>query len=133
MPRPPQPAEILELKGSFKQNPNRRRPPCPKSDQPIGDPPAWMSAALQRIWHEIISESVPGVLTRADRGILSLACYLETKLRAGTLRGPDIAQYRMCRAEIGMSPVARQRLTAQPKAPEADDPFLKFASRGGRK
>jgi phage terminase small subunit len=124
------PVEVLELTGRYKHDPQRRRPPAPKSDEPIGGPPVWLHEHLKPIWYEFISQAPPGVLTHSDRYILAVACDLALKLRMGMLKGPEIAQLRLALVEMGMTPVARTRLVAvPPETPEdSSDPFLQFAN-----
>lgn len=62
-----QAAELLELHGAFEHNPNRRRPPGPKSAVPIGTLPASLAPAEATAWREFVANAAPGVLTSGDR------------------------------------------------------------------
>jgi P27 family predicted phage terminase small subunit len=73
----------------------RNAPPTTRHPATVlaADPPtmpAGLSAAEETCWHGLLAEmsSVPGLLARADRGVLELAARLEPALRAAasTLR-----------------------------------------------
>lgn len=72
MARPKTPTNILEMRGAFKKNPQRRRKEEPKSALPLGNPPIRLSADVKKIWREIAKQCAPGVLTFADRQAMEL-------------------------------------------------------------
>ena len=75
----PTPTALKLLRGSRRVNPNEPRP-VP------GAPtmPADLDAAEAACWHGLVAEldTCPGLLSRADRGILELAARLEPIYRA---------------------------------------------------
>ena len=75
MARPRTPSKILELKGAFIANPNRRRPAEPQFNSSIPDPPDHLTEAARVEWARVVSILGPvGVLTAADMAILALYC-----------------------------------------------------------
>lgn len=72
MARPKTPTKILELKGSFKKDPQRSRTGEPEPELGIGEPPKDMSENKAAIWREVDSQLVAGVLTISDRKAFEL-------------------------------------------------------------
>ncbi len=73
MARPKTPTNILDMRGAFKKNPNRRRIEEPKPEEPLGNPPCRLSPGVKKIWREIARHCAPGVLTIMDRRAVELA------------------------------------------------------------
>src|SRR5271155_4947919 len=86
------PSAILEASGAFGKNPNRRRPHEPRSNQPVGDPPAYLSPTEREIWAAIVFDCPAGVLTAADRWVLAMACQLQALAQARTIKGVERQQ-----------------------------------------
>src|ERR1700744_4488376 len=90
MGRPRKSKAELELSGSFAKHPERKgaRANEPKPDGPLGPPPkcfdpdGYLGAKHIEIWHELVSQAPPGVLTSADRAHLELACRLYYRIRS---------------------------------------------------
>ena len=123
-----QPTEVLELRGAFLKNPQRRRPPAPKSPHPLGDPPTWMTEEQQRTWVSVASELPDGVATRADRRAFSVLVRLTEELeRGGDFGIQRVSLYRTYLGMFGMSPVDRTKL-AVPKKDETKDDVAEFFS-----
>jgi phage terminase small subunit len=76
-------SQELKDKGAFDKDPKRgvARKHEPQPDGPIGQPPYYFDASHRAIWREIVGECPRGVLTRADRKVLELACRLTSKMR----------------------------------------------------
>jgi len=121
------PSAILEASGAFGKNPNRRRPHEPRSNQPVGDPPAYLSPTEREIWAAIVFDCPAGVLTAADRWVLAMACQLQALAQARTIKGVERQQLISCLARFGMTPSDRARVSVAPSASEQDDPFSEFA------
>lgn len=81
MARPKTPTNILEMKGAFKKNPNRRRVEEPKQEKPLGNPPTRLAKSIQKIWREIAKQCAPGVLTYADRQAMELVSIAILRVR----------------------------------------------------
>jgi phage terminase small subunit len=129
MPAHRKPVEVLELMGAFRHNPNRRRLRSPKSDEPIGDPPAFLTPEQAKAWREIVAKAPAGVLPGADCFIMELtASFVAKRREGGCLPAPEAAQLRMCLSAIGLTPSARSQVQAPETPPEVDDEFRRFAS-----
>ncbi len=66
------PSSILEFKGAFKKNPQRKRAGEPKPTTSIGPPPKRLKGKDRKAWLEIIKQCHPGVLTGMDRAALEI-------------------------------------------------------------
>ena len=118
------PVEILELKGAYKKDPQRRRPPSPKSAKAIGDPPDHLDEAEKTIWFEIIGISAPGVLVSSDRLVLARLCQLERKVRERTARDTETGQHLKVLALLGLTPADRSRIALTGK--DDSNPYASF-------
>ena len=93
MNRPRKPTSILEFKGAYKKNPQRRRKAEPKPTKPVGRPPPHLDKDQRKAWRDIIRQCHPGVITQMDRAALEVAAYglawLRTaeKVKPSELRG----------------------------------------------
>ena len=122
------PSKILELRGSFQHDPQRRRPAEPVPVGELGQAPRYLTPAQRRVWRELAEIVPPGVLGNSDRWIVEIAARLMAKMReAGELGPGQLAQLVGCLARLGMTPADRSRIGAKTKAPE--NPF----SQNGRR
>jgi hypothetical protein len=133
MARPRTPSAILELKGAFKKDPQRKeqRSQEPRPQGIIGDPPLFFDVERASIWHEIISQVPDGVLTNADRIILELTCSLVHGLRQGSSERGDLSLLKSCLASLGMTPADRSKISVPKQAEELDE-FAKIAAETAR-
>ncbi len=118
---------VAELKGLVAKNPQRYLKIEPKSEHPLGLPPAHMNEAAQGVWAELQHYAVPGVMTGAERFPLELASNLLAEYRTDPI-GFAIGKFAVLErllARLGYNPIDRQRLGVQgitkPKAKEDDD------------
>jgi hypothetical protein len=120
MGRPRKPTNVLHLNGAFKHDPQRltARANEPKPAGPIGSPPAWMQESEQRAWHEIVEEALPGVLSNADRGTLSIAAQLRALQTPGEVDLKAMSLLKACYTELGMTPASRSKVQATPVVTE---------------
>jgi hypothetical protein len=131
MPAYRKPTELLALSGAFEKNPQRRRenrqrrrPIGPKSDKPIGDPPAHLAPDEAAAWREYLRDAPAGVLTGYDRWALEAVCRLVAKARREGLTGGELGILRGFLAELGASPAARGRVRVVGAAePVATNPW----------
>ncbi len=110
MARPRKPVKVLELTGSFKKNPGRRRSE-PEPRGPLGDPPAYFSEELAAVWTELAAVVPAGILTAADAPLLEITSRLLHEFRTN----PDFKVGRLscltgCLAKLGMNPADRARV-----------------------
>ena len=126
MSRPRTPTKILELKGAFKKNPQRKRKSEPKTDVNVGCPPKKLSKGVLACWKEIISLSPSGVITSSDRIALEIAANLLNEFRTGFNEMPAARLTRLeaLLGKFGMTPSDRAKM-ASPDDPDAN-PFEQF-------
>lgn len=127
MARPRTPTKILEMKGSFKTHPDRKREhePVPNSAE-IGSPPLYFSDAEVDIWHEIIKAVPAGVLGDCDRFIIEMASRLLGEYRTNPdMKVGKITQLLTALSRLGLTPADRSKVTAIPENKEAS-PWDKF-------
>jgi hypothetical protein len=72
VPRPRKPLEMLELTGHYRSDRHSQRRHAPKSDRPIGDPPACLAPDGAACWREFVGNAPAGVLTSGDRVALEV-------------------------------------------------------------
>src|SRR4051794_33452283 len=120
MARNRKPTQELEQSGAFEKDPKRRlaRENEPVPAGPLGDPPDYLSAAAQNVWHELASHVPEGVLTIADRFLVEIVSRQMARLRAGEdLKAAEINQIISCLSRMGLTPADRSRVQV-PKPPE---------------
>lgn len=125
MPKPRTPNSILELKGTFKQNPKRKRPPAPTAKKFNPRPPAHMPEDVRKIWWEVIKAVPDGVLRSSDRMHVEIMAHLLYEFRqdpAGMLTS-RIARLNQCMGYLGLNPHARETMSIPepPKPNKFDD------------
>jgi hypothetical protein len=108
MSRPRTPTAILELRGSYRKNPRRRRDRErePRVTTPLGDPPEAPSDPEKAVWREMAA--IGHWLTGADRFLLEVAVGLVARHRAGEL--PPTSQLITAMRKLGFAPAERARL-----------------------
>jgi hypothetical protein len=73
---------VLELRGSFKKNPNRKREGEPEVTSSLSAPPDDFTPAEAAAWHMIASKAPMGVLTDADWPSVVMAAKLWAEFMA---------------------------------------------------
>lgn len=137
MARPRKPTSVLELTGQFKKHPERKRARKdePTSNGPLGDPPKSFSSAEKSCWVEILELAHQGVLTKADRWAVEVACRIMAKIRAkdggiggryGASNG-EVTQLSNLLGRFGMTPADRSKVGV-PGKQEEDNPFAQLAA-----
>lgn len=126
MPRPRLPTKVLELRGSFKHDPQRReaRAGEPEGVGDLGLVPAYLKDDQKQAWLEIAS-AAPW-LTGSDRLLVeSLALYV-AQMRSQGNEFPASKQAAMTKlmTELGLTPASRSKVKVPAKAPAS--PFDKF-------
>ena len=114
MSRPHMPSYLLENRGAFKKNPNRKRTDVVDA-RALGDPPEHLDEAERAAWAELAGNALPDVLSRADRTTLELTVSLLLKLRSGVAMASELSLLATQLAKLGMSPADRSRVVAIPK------------------
>lgn len=126
--RPRKLTSQLEASGAFIKDPQRRRPPNMISNQPIGDPPEWLSDEECAIWFDLVADIPEGELTRPDRYALALLAQLQGRAQRDELTGVERGQLIKMFALFGMSPSDRSRVLAPTKNDETSNPFAEFSA-----
>jgi hypothetical protein len=126
MARPRKAAAVLELAGSFKKDPARRRS-NPTARGSIG---AWRDGSSDpaQIWSELVHIAPEGVLTSADRPALQAAAFLIARMRAnpGAVTPAAVTCLVGTLSKLGMSPAGRVALEIAPPPAEEPNPFTEF-------
>ena len=138
MARPRTPTKILELKGSFKHDPQRKKARMnePKPTGTLGKAPEAFTEELIVIWHELGALAPPGVLTNADRWLVEVACQLMLKFRTVGLipkygiTGAEISQLTTCLTQMGLTPACRSKIAVPKQEKEAFDEIAALAAEG---
>lgn len=124
MARPRVPTAVLDARGAFRANPQRRRPREPEGTGEIGNPPTRLSPAERRAWREVVKQAPAGVLSGSDRLFVEqIARLLAEQWSAGV----DFPVTRAKRLDVllgklGMNPSDRARLEVSPPA-DGKNPF----------
>jgi len=125
--KPKQPLALAILKGADKKDPQRYRDPTAQSDEPLGDHPGLSGHAL-KAWRDLEKNSIPGVLTGADRFMMEIAATLLGEFRddPSEFAVGKYGQLISCLARLGLSPADRQKVRA-PEKPKSNDGFNQFS------
>ncbi|GAB4533082.1 MAG: hypothetical protein Kow00133_21150 [Amphiplicatus sp.] len=125
MPKPRTPTKILELKGAFRKDPQRRRVD-PKVEPGLGPPPDYFEAHEREIWREIEASAPEGVLARSDRLCVEMLVGLVAKLRAREpMKAAERAFMLSTLTRLGCTPADRSRV-AEPKREEETGDLFDF-------
>ena len=124
MGRNPTPTAILETRGSFIQNPSRKRPDEPTTTQPLGPAREHLSHDEQDIWNEVSQQLLPGVGKISDRIAFEALVILIAKMRAGTLKAVELMSVVSLCARFGMTPADRSKIVVEQPKKSSLDSFL---------
>jgi hypothetical protein len=123
MPKPRTPSAVLEARGSFAHNPDRKR-----EDFQSGDfdptPPKYFTVKQKAVWTEIVGLLPASVLQATDRLAVELTARLIANFRAmddADVSMAQVAQIRTALATLGMTPADRSRVSAKKETPS--NPF----------
>lgn len=121
MARPRTPTNVLELRGAYVKNPQRKRKAEPKPTAGIGlfsEGPTDLAA----IWNEVVAQTVPGVMTVSDRLALELVCRLLAEIRQhpGELSVGKVTALCNLLGRFGLTPADRSKVAA-PEAEKEDE------------
>jgi phage terminase small subunit len=126
MSRPRTPTNILELRGAFKRNPQRKRGSEPEPVIGIGPAPKWFDVGHRDIWAELTAQYAASILTVSDRLALEILCCLVQEYREDptVMSGAKIARMEALDGKFGGTPAGRAKLTVPKKQDE--NPFSDF-------
>lgn len=124
MSRSRTPTAILDARGAFDKNPNRRRDGEPECRDPLGSVPEHFDELQRAAWNQLASECALGVLTRADTVAMEQAAILLAQMRADP-NGLSVDRHRLLAhflGRFGMTPSDRAKLSI-PKAKDDANPY----------
>jgi len=124
MPKPRTPSAVLEARGAFAHNPDRKREDF-QSGVFDNSAPDYFSPGQVVVWDEIVSLLPPSVLQATDRMAVELTARLIARFRSqddADVSMAQVAQIRTALASLGMTPADRSRVAAV-KTPVVN-PFL---------
>lgn len=117
------PNDKAKVLGRDLKDPQRFRKRSNPAVEPLGDPPAWLSADAKREWKTLDAE-IPW-LKRSDRALVSLTAHLAALIN----EKPDIpvaylSEHRRQLCALGGSPADRSKIHAPDD--DDDDPAAEF-------
>ena len=117
------PTRVLEARGSFRKDPQRKREGEPECREPLGSPPDSLAKDEREAWQEIVTRAPVGVLTAADWQAVVLASklYAEAMRDFSGMNAARLSRLHSILGDFGMTPSARASLSI-PKEPEPN-PF----------
>ncbi len=130
------PSNILELRGAFDKNPQRRREE-PKVENELGPPPDHFDDDRKAAWAEVADMAPEGVLTKSDRLAVEMLADLLVRYRASMKPGgekftsADRRDMLAVLARFGMTSADRTRVAAPKEKEETGDLFDFLAASGG--
>lgn len=101
------PSKILELKGAYQKNPDRKRLNEPVPTESIGKCPERLCAKHSALWDEVVRNCVDGVLTIQDRHTLEIIVRGLFEICYGEATGSDMDRVFKQMGKFGMTPVDR--------------------------
>ncbi len=124
MARPRTATNILEARGSFKKDPQRKR----ENEPIVSDPfpksaPTHLNADQKKCWKEIVKIAPAAVLTAADVVVVEVIAVLLAEFRADSAKFPTARLTRLTSemGKIGLTPSGRASLVvAKPEGNEFD-------------
>ena len=123
MARPRTPTNVLELKGSFKKDPQRKREDA-EAAGPLGGSPAHINGAVLGAWNEIVASAPREVLTGSDALAIELAANLLAQFRADPVEftAAKLVRLEALLGKFGMTPADRAKVGGKKEAPKGN-PF----------
>ena len=131
MPRPRIATAVLEAKGAFVHDPQRKasRASEPKPDPCFGNAPRYLTKPQKAIWRELVGQIAPSVATKADRVVVEVTVRMIDRMRNHTeaMRASDYATLNRCLSQLGMTPADRSKIhvAEAPKQEEWEKDFGK--------
>ena len=126
MGRPRTATKILEMKGAFKVNPERKRPAEPEVTAPFPmDAPNDYDGYQLEAWNEIVGCVPDGVLTGADLPSVKMVVLLYAEFLEKGVKMPSVNMNRLATdmGKLGLNPADRAKLSVE--KPKPKDPGFK--------
>lgn len=119
------PASVLEAKGSFDHDPQRRRKD-PVAFGDLGGSPAYFTKPQVEIWEELKQQLPVGLAKSADRSIFEIVCRLMEKFRTTKMSATETALLINALAKLGMSPSDRSKCAVPVVKDDSKNEFADF-------
>jgi hypothetical protein len=100
--RPRTPTAVLELRGAFRRNPNRRRKFEPRISTALPEPPPRLPKPVESAWLEMQGRGY--WLTSADRFLVEIAATLMARYRFEEIKSGDVSQLIQLLGRLGFAP-----------------------------
>lgn len=122
MPAIRKPVSVLQLSGSFRKDPQRRRVD-PPTDGPIGRAPRQKPLTLAEAWNYIVKCAPKGALRDRDRVYLEVAASLFVQFRQSPaeFHPAKLARLEMMLAKMGMNPADASRVSVTKPVQPGDE------------
>ena len=126
MARPRKPTAVLDARGAFKKNPQRKRSGEPVVREPIGACPDSFDALQREAYMQIVGQAPLGVLTEADNLAVEMASTLLAQFRQDRYGFPVQSYGKLIQllGTFGMTPSDRAKLSIAP--PKQVNPFAEL-------
>lgn len=118
------PSAVLEARGTFIKNPDRRRTDA-ISEGELGEAPDYFNPDQTQVWNEIKSQLPTGIAKSADRMWVEIASVLMLRFRTEKTHATNISLLMTALARLGMSPIDRSRC-AMPVVKKTSNAFGEF-------
>jgi hypothetical protein len=119
------PTAILEAKGAFDKDPQRRRDAEPDTDLTLGGPPSRFTDFQKQLWRQISKRLLHGVAKRSDRDAFETLVLLKESERSGVLLPAERGQLLSLYGRFAMTPSDRSKVVVDNKPTDALDELLK--------
>lgn len=131
MARPRTPSNVLELRGAFNKNPQRKRKNEPKAEGEIG---SFFNGPTtsEEIWNELVAACPANVLTGADRMALEIAVEYMRQFRIDPTgcTAERVKTLINLLARFGMTPSDRAKLSLPGSDDKKESPWARLAAEG---
>ena len=125
MPMRKLPAAVLEAKGAFAINPERRRiDPVTTGD--LGTAPAYFTPEETAIWDELKQQIPVGLAKSADRFLAEITVKLMTKFRYVGCNASETSQLMNALGRLGCTPADRLKCAIAPEPKKDENQFQEF-------
>lgn len=117
------PTALLEAKGAFVKDPQRKRKGEPKPRAGIGKAPEKFSTDFDEVWDEVVDNICPGVLGNSDRIHLEMTVntLIEYRRDPAGMSASNKQVLKSLLGHMGMNPVDRTRIVAEQKEQQSKE------------